>query len=55
MSVGDIRGLIGGVISNIELADQLDEHSALIGALPKLDLMAVVNLILGREGLFDFR
>ncbi len=54
VSVGDIRGLIGSVIGDAELAGRLDEHSALLGALPELDSMAVVNLMLGMERLFGF-
>ncbi len=54
VSVCDIQDLIGDVIGNTELAGQLDEQSALLGALPELDSMAVVNLILGMERQFGF-
>ena len=54
ISVGDIQDLIGEIIGNAELASQLDEQSALLGALPELDSMAVVNLMLGMERRFGF-
>ncbi len=54
VSIGDIRCLIGDVIGNTEVAGKLDEYSALLGAMPELDSMAVVNLMLGMERLFGF-
>ena len=54
VSVSEIRCLIGDVIGNPELAGRLNEHSVLLGALPELDSMAVVNLMLGMERLFGF-
>lgn len=54
VTVADIRCLIGDVIGNTEIAAQLDENSALLGALPELDSMAVVHLMLGMERLFGF-
>lgn len=50
----DIRELIGDVIGDPNTSVVLDEHSALMGAIPELDSMAVVNLLLGLEQRFGF-
>lgn len=54
VSLDDIRELIGSVIGNPDTVVQLDEHSVLIGAVPEIDSMAIVNLMLGMEQRFGF-
>ena len=50
----EIRELIGDVIGDQALVQQLTEQSALLGAIPELDSMAVVNLLLGLEQRYGF-
>jgi len=54
VSLIDIRELVGDVIGDHELVQQMEEDSLLLGALPELDSMAVVNLLLGLEQRFGF-
>ena len=50
----DICKLIGDVIGDQALVQQLTEQSALLGAIPELDSMAVVNLLAGLEQHYGF-
>ena len=50
----EIRELIGDVIGDQALVQQLTEQSALLGAIPELDSMAVVNLLAGLEQHYGF-
>jgi len=51
----DIQQIVGNVIGDPNRAAQLEEHSNLLGALPELDSMGVVNLMLGLEERYGFR
>ena len=50
----DIARLIGGVTGNVDQADRLTAESRLLGAIPELDSMAVVNLIMALEKRYAF-
>ena len=54
ISIDEIRDLIRSVVGNSDLVDHMEEHSALLGALPEMDSIAVVNLMLGLEQQFGF-
>lgn len=54
VSVNDIRDLVCDVVGNNDSASLLNEHSALLGAIPELDSIGVVNLMLGMERRFGF-
>jgi acyl carrier protein len=49
-----VRDILRDVLSLGPRADKLDEHSALLGAVPELDSMAVVNVIASLEDRFGF-
>jgi len=54
VTVGEISQIVGEVVGDDQLAARLQEHSVLLGAIPELDSMAVVNLVLGIEEKFGF-
>ena len=54
-NLDDIRQIVGNVIGDADRASQLSEHSSLLGSLPELDSMGVVNLVLGLEELYGIR
>lgn len=54
VTVEDISQIVGDVVGDDQLAVRLKEHSVLLGAIPELDSMAVVNLVLGMEEKFGF-
>jgi acyl carrier protein len=55
MDVTDqVREILRDVLSLGQRADRLDEQSALLGALPELDSMAVVDVIAALEDRFGF-
>lgn len=49
-----VRNILRDVLSLGGRADRLDGDSALLGALPELDSMAVVNVIAALEDQFGF-
>jgi len=49
-----VRSILRDVLSLGSRADRLDGRSALLGALPELDSMAVVNVIAALEDRFGF-
>jgi acyl carrier protein len=49
-----VRSILRDVLSLGSRADRLDGNSALLGALPELDSMAVVNVIAALEDQFGF-
>jgi acyl carrier protein len=49
-----VRNILRDVLSLGSRADRLDGNSALLGALPELDSMAVVNVIAALEDQFGF-
>ncbi len=52
VSLDDIRDLVGNIIGNPDVVQHLSDDSALLGAIPELDSMAVVNILLGLEQSF---
>jgi acyl carrier protein len=55
MAVEDqIRGVLRDILSLGDRADRLSPDSPLLGALPELDSMAVVNVIAALEDRFGF-
>lgn len=54
VTLDDIRALVGDAIGDHELVSGMLEDKPLLGAIPELDSMAVVNLMLGLEQRFDF-
>ncbi len=55
MEISDhVRNILRDVLSLGSRADRLDGNSALLGALPELDSMAVVNVIAALEDQFGF-
>jgi acyl carrier protein len=49
-----VRNILRDVLSLGSRADRLEGNSALLGALPELDSMAVVNVIAALEDQFGF-
>jgi acyl carrier protein len=49
MYLEDVRNILADVLSLGEAKNSLTEHSALLGSIPELDSMAVVNLITALE------
>jgi acyl carrier protein len=49
MLLAQVRSLLGQVLQLGRRADQMDEHTALLGAIPELDSMAVINVITALE------
>jgi acyl carrier protein len=49
-----VREILRDVLSLGRRADRLDTHSALLGAVPELDSMAVVSVIAALEDRFGF-
>lgn len=49
MYLDDVRNILIDVLSLGEAGKALDEQSALLGSIPELDSMAVVNLITALE------
>ena len=49
-----VREILRDVLSLNARADRLDANSALLGAVPELDSMAVVNVIAALEDRFGF-
>jgi acyl carrier protein len=49
-----VRNILRDVLSLGSRADRLDDNSVLLGALPELDSMAVVNVIAALEDQFGF-
>jgi acyl carrier protein len=47
-----VRGVLRDVLSLGDRADRLTMHSALLGSVPELDSMAVVNVIAALEDRF---
>ena len=55
MAVEDqVRGVLRDILSLGDRADRLSPDSPLLGALPELDSMAVVNVIAALEDRFGF-
>ena len=54
VTLKEIQRIIGNVIGDTDLAGELQTSSALLGAIPELDSMAVVNLMLGLEETYGF-
>lgn len=49
MYLEDVKNILGDVLSLGDAKNSLTEHSALLGSIPELDSMAVVNLIAALE------
>ncbi len=49
----EIRNTLSNVLSINDRKETLTEHSALLGSIPELDSMAVVNVITALEEHFD--
>lgn len=50
----EVRNILGDVLSlGADAKSQLNEQSSLLGSIPELDSMAVVNLITALEEQFD--
>lgn len=49
MYLEEVRNIVGDVLSLGAAKDALTEQSALLGSIPELDSMAVVNLITALE------
>ena len=49
----EVRNTLTNVLSINDRKDALTEHSALLGSIPELDSMAVVNVITALEEQFD--
>lgn len=49
MYLEDVKTILADVLSLGAAKDSLTEHSALLGSIPELDSMAVVNLITALE------
>ena len=50
----EVRNILRDVLSLGDRADRLQANSALLGAIPELDSMAVVNVIAALEDRFGF-
>lgn len=49
MHLEEVKNILGDVLSLGDAKNSLTEHSALLGSIPELDSMAVVNLITALE------
>ena len=49
MYLEDVRNILGDVLSLGDAKNSLKENSALLGSIPELDSMAVVNVIAALE------
>lgn len=49
MYLEDVKNILADVLSLGDAKNALNEHSALLGSIPELDSMAVVNLITALE------
>ncbi|MEO7495062.1 MAG: acyl carrier protein [Massilia sp.] len=49
MYLEDVKNILADVLSLGDAKNSLTEHSALLGSIPELDSMAVVNLITALE------
>lgn len=49
MYLDDVKTILGDVLSLADARNSLTEDSALLGSIPELDSMAVVNLITALE------
>jgi acyl carrier protein len=54
MYLQEVKNILGDVLSLGAAKDGLNENSALLGAIPELDSMAVVHLITALEEHFGF-
>lgn len=54
MVIDDVRNVIGSALQLGERAQALDASSPLLGAIPELDSMSIVNVIAGLEEHFGF-
>ena len=54
MYLQEVKNILADVLSLGAAAGALTEHSALLGAIPELDSMAVVQLIAAMEEQFGF-
>ncbi len=53
-SLGEIRNILAEVLQLSDQGESLDTDSALLGALPEFDSMAVVSVIAALEEHFNF-
>ena len=53
MLLEEVRSVVGSVLQLGDRTKKLNESSALLGAIPELDSMAVVNVITALEERFD--
>lgn len=53
-SLNEVQSIIGEVLQIGDRAQQLDANSALLGAIPEFDSMAVVSVITAIEEQFGF-
>jgi acyl carrier protein len=49
MYLEEVKNILADVLSLGDAKESLNEHSALLGSIPELDSMAVVNLITALE------
>jgi len=54
MYLNDVKHIVTDVLALGPAGDALTEHSALLGSIPELDSMAVVNLLTALEEHFGF-
>lgn len=54
MSFNDVKGIVVDVLSLGDAGKDLNAESALLGSIPELDSMAVVNLMAALEEHFGF-
>jgi acyl carrier protein len=50
----EVRNILGDVLSLNERSNSLNQDSALLGCIPELDSMAVVNVLTALEEYFGF-
>jgi len=53
MLIEEVKGVVGSVLQLGDRAKKMNESSALLGAIPELDSMAVVSVITALEERFD--
>lgn len=53
VDISEVRGLLADVVGDERATERLTAESRLYGALPELDSIAVVNLLLAIERRFD--
>lgn len=55
MVIDEVKGVLGAALAISARANEMNASSALLGAIPELDSMAVVSLITALEEHFDIQ